>query len=230
MNLNPKNRWTATKCLEKPFFKIFKPFVKDIRTNFPAEKDKARGLKIVDCIERRWAMNIAIRLYNNRDDLKWYSDHIIFHAIRIFDEYLAVKYNPETNPRNKVSRAIGQLLIEYDTNIYFYTCIYIMYKYFSTLYRIYTWDKIFPKHLAVSKNKKVVEKYENIILKDICNYVVFRPTLIEYLDQDYKNKSNIEKELDIRRYLINYTDIGGNYEGTMEDLYLQIREGLKTED
>ena len=165
-----------------------------------------------------------------RDDLKWYSDHIIFHAIRIFDEFLAAKYNPETNPRKKVTRAIGQLLIEYDTNIYFYTCIYIMYKYFSTLYRIYTWDKIFPKHLAVSKNKKVVEKYENIILKDICNYVVFRPTLIEYLDQDYKNKSNIEKELDIRKYLINYADIGCNYEGNMEDLYLQIREGLKADD
>jgi serine/threonine protein kinase len=228
--LQPENRWSAKKCLDHPFFRIFHPFMLDMQTNYPTEKDKTRKLKIVDCIERRWAVNIAIKIYNLRDDLKWYSDHVIFHAIRIFDEYLVLNYNSETNPRKKVTRGIGQLLTEHEVNIYFYTCVYIMYKYFSTLYRIYTWDKIFPKHLAVNKNKKIVEKFEIMILKDVCNYVIFRPTLIEYLDEDYSKRSNTEKDLDIRKYLLNYGDIGCDYEGTMEDLYLQIREGLKETD
>ena len=228
--MRPENRWSAKKCLEHPFFNIFDPFMKDMKSNYPTEKDYTRKLKIIDCIERRWAANIAIKIYNLRDDLKWYSDHIIFHAVRIFDEYLIHNYDIDNNPRKKVSRGIGQLLTEHEVNIYFYTCVYIMYKYFSTLYKIYTWDKIFPKHLAVEKNKKVVEKFEIMILKDVCNYIIFRPTLIEYLDEDYSERNNTEKDLDIRKYLLNYTDIGCDYEGTMEDLYLQIREGLKETD
>ena len=141
-----------------------------------------------------------------------------------------LKYDPKTNPRKKVTRGIGQLLTEHEVNIYFYTCVYIMYKYFSTLYRIYTWDKIFPKHLAINKNKKIVEKFEMYILKEVCNYIVFRPSLIEYLDLDYTQRSNTDKDLDIRKFLLNYANIGTNYEGTMEDFYLQIREGLKESD
>ena len=228
--MRPENRWSAKKCLEHPFFNIFDPFMADMKTNYPTERDYTRKLKIIDCIERRWAANIAIKIYNVRDDLKWYSDHIIFHAVRIFDEYLIHSYNIDTNPRKKVTRGIGQLLTEHEVNIYFHSCVYIMYKYFSTLYKIYTWDKIFPKHLAVEKNKKIVENFEIMILKDVCNYIIFRPTLIEYLDEDYSERNNTEKDLDIRKYLLNYTDIGCDYEGTMEDLYLQIREGLKETD
>jgi serine/threonine protein kinase len=225
--LQPYKRWSATKCLEHPFFDIFKPFIEEMRNNYPPEKEDSKKIKIYDCIERRWAANIAIKIYNLRDDLKWYSDHIIFHALRLFDEYLSYKYKPGANPRSNVTKGIGQLHTEHETSIYFYTCVYIMYKYFSTLYRIYTWDKIFPKHLAVTKNKKIVENFEKLILKDVCDYVVFRPTLIEYMDKDYVKKTNLEKDLDIRKYLINYTDLGTDYEGTTEDLYLQIREGLK---
>lgn len=231
LRLSPEKRWTASQCLNHKFFDVFRPFfIQQMRANYPVEKIKTPKIKIIDCLERRWAMNIAIKIYNLRDELKWYTDHIIFHAIRIFDDYLAKNYNPDTNPREKASKGIGQLLTEQETSIYFYTCIYIMYKYFCTLYRIYTWDKIFPKHLAINKNKKKVEKFEIFILKDICNYVVFKPTLIEYLDQDYTRKSNSDKDLDIRKYLINYVNIGMDYEGTMEDFYLQIREGLKTHE
>jgi len=72
-----------------------------------------------------------------------------------------------------------------------------------------------------------MEDFEKLILEKVSDYVVFRPTLIEYLDEDYKNKSDSEKDLDIRKYLINYGELNMDYEGTMEDLYLQIREGLK---
>jgi len=229
LNLHPENRWSAKECLDQPFFHIFKPFIKDMRYNYPVERDISKDLEIIDCIERRWAINIAIKIYNLRDDLKWYSDHIIFHAIRVFDEYLVKKYNLSTNPRKKIIRGVGTLLTEHETNIYFYTCVYIMYKYFSTLYRIYTWDKIFPKHLAINRNKKIVEKFEIYILKEVCNYIIFRPSLIEYLDLDYTQRSNTDKDLDIRKFLINYANVGQNYLGTMEDFYLQIREGLKEE-
>lgn len=221
-------RWTAKRCLSHPYFKELKTFISEMRSNYPPEKNKTRKLKIIDCIERRMAANIVIKLYNSREQIKWYTDHIIFHALRIFDEYLAKNYNPETNPRKEISRMGGQLLTEHQVELYFYTCIYMMYKYFSTLYRIYEWNKIFPRHLSINKNKKIIERIEKELLEQICENIVFRPTLIEYLDDDYFDKNNQEKDLDIRKYLINYIDIGCNYEGTMEDLYLQIREGLKS--
>lgn len=227
LTLEANKRWTATECLDHSFFDIFRPFIKDMRKNYPLSKEDSKKIKIIDCLERRWAVNIAFKLYNLRDDLKWYNDHIIFHAIRLFDEYLEVYYDESKNLRKKANKGIGRLHTEYQVNIYFYTCVYIMYKYFSTLYRIYTWDRIFPRHLALNKNIKMVEDFEKLILEEISNYVIFKPTLIEFLDEDYKSKNDIEKDLDIRKYLINYGDIEMNYEGTMEDLYLQIREGLK---
>lgn len=225
--LEPLKRWSASQCLDHPFFDLFRPFIDDMRKNYPPIKEETKSIKIIDCLERRWAVNIAYKIYNLRDDLKWYNDHLIFHAIRLFDQYLAMYYKEENNLREKATKGIGRLHTEYQVNIYFYTCVYIMYKYFSTLYRIYTWDRIFPRHLALNKNVKMMEDFEKLILEKVSDYVVFRPTLIEYLDEDYKNKSDSEKDLDIRKYLINYGELNMNYEGTMEDLYLQIREGLK---
>jgi hypothetical protein len=40
-------------------------------------------------------------------------------------------------------------------------------------------------------------------------------------------KSEAEELLDLRKYLYNYGSLEMDYTGTMEDLYLQIREGLK---
>ena len=101
-----------------------------------------------------------------------------------------------------------------------------MYKYFCTLYKLATWDEIFPKHLVLESNIKKVEDFEKFILEKVCNYSIFRPTLLEYLSDDYVSESYKSKNLNIRNYFMNYCKIQTNYTGTMEDLYRQIKAGI----
>lgn len=129
--------------------------------------------------------------------------------------------------REKVEENIGQILTKYETELYINTCIYMMFKYYNVLYQIRTWDDIFPSHLAKEKNLNKIIEFEKLYVEEICKYQIYSDTLIEFLDRDYVEKSEIEELLDIKKYFINYTDLGMDYEGTMEDLYLQIREGLK---
>lgn len=101
-----------------------------------------------------------------------------------------------------------------------------MYKYFSTLYRIFTWEEIFPTHIAKEENIEVIVSYEKLIIKEVCNYQVFDKSLIEMLDQDYMSKNDKQKQMDIRKYLINYGNIGTDYKGNLQDFYHQIKVGL----
>ena len=72
-----------------------------------------------------------------------------------------------------------------------------------------------------------IEAFEKLYIEEISNYQIYSETLIEYLDRDYQEKSEFDELLDIKKYFLNYSNLGMDYEGTMEDLYLQIREGLK---
>ena len=223
--LDYEKRYTATDCLKDPFFSVFTPYIEEMRNKYPVDKKlQDSKIKIIDCLERRWAINIMFKIYNNRDDVDWYSDHIVFHTIRLFDEYLEHFYRDLQ--RDKCEKGIGRLHTEQEVNIIFYTCIYIIYKYFSTLYKIHKWTEIFPKHIGIKENSSKVETYERLCLKHVCKYSVFKPTILEYLDRDYIDKSQKERDLDVRKYLINYGNIEMDYEGTMEDLYSQIRNGL----
>jgi len=231
--LDPRKRMTASECLNHSFFDIFKGFNSDMRSKYHPlrfEETREKKLKIIDCIERAWAVNTLYKLYNNQGMIEWYNNQIIFHALRIFDEYLVYQFEKlvkEGKLRDKVEESIGRLHTKYDTEIYINTCIYMTFKYYNVLYQIRTWDEIFPSHLAKEKNLVKIEAFEKLYIEEISNYQIYSETLIEYLDRDYQQKSEIDELLDIRKYFLNYSNLGMDYEGTMEDLYLQIREGLK---
>lgn len=226
MILDPDMRITASQALEHPFFDSFKDdFINNMREEYPPLPLQDQPIKIIDCIERRWAVNIAFKIYNKRDDLEWCGapGHLIFHSLRIFDEYLSLYYEKE-KVRDESDTQMGKMLVKSDVTLQYFTCIYICYKYFSALYAIHPWKKIFPKFITSnSSNLEKIIDFENFILKHVCKFVLFRPTMIEYLDKDYEHKSEEEKELDIKIFLYNYGNIDMNYEGTMKDLYEQIK-------
>jgi hypothetical protein len=62
------------------------------------------------------------------------------------------------------------------------------------------------------------------MLKDVLKYVIFRPTLLEFMSDDYEEKDQRFKNLDIRKFFMNYCNLRMDYFGTMKDLYLQIKK------
>lgn len=227
LNLYPSERFSASQALEHSFFDAFNDYKNDVRAAYPPQEiDDDKKIKIYNCIERAWAVNIAFTIYNNRHDHeRWYSDHIIFHAIRIFDSYLEYCFdNPKIKKKDKTSKNNGKLHTLLEVNIYFYTCVYMTYKYFTTLNETITWDVIFPPHLVINKHIRLIENFEQQLLQDVLNYRMYDHTILEFLDKDYTYKNNIEKEIEIKKYLINYGNIEMDYKGTMKDLYLQIKD------
>lgn len=237
IKIEMEDRLTATQCLNSPFFSIFKDYIADMRKNFPPKKiinNENKKLVIKNTIERAWAVNYLYKIYNNNNIIEWFTPQIIFHSLRIFDEYLThawIKASKEGKLRNKVEEGFGRLHTKNDTEIYINSCIYMMIKYYNVLYRIRTWDEIFPEHLTrksiKEKNLNKLLDFEKYYIEKVCNYKLYSPSLLEYLENDYKEKSEAEELLDLRKYLYNYGSLGTDYVGTMEDLYLQIREGLK---
>ena len=230
--LQPEKRPTASECLSHPFFKKFENYVKEMRIKYPLKDYSNEPLVIYDCLERRWACNILIKIYNRRDKLEWYdNDHILFHSLRVYDEYLTYCFqNDSVSKREKAEKGIGKIHTEEENSINFYTCIYMTYKYFCTLYKLFTWEDIFPKHLVVNSNVRKIEEFEKFMLEKVCNYSIFKPTILEHLDLEYQDKSYKSRDLDIRTYFMNYCSIDTNYQGTSKDLYLQIKNAQITTD
>ena len=229
MILDPNKRFTATQSLDHPFFDSFREdFIVNMREEYPPIKIENQKIKIIDCIERRWAVNIAFKIYNKRDELEWCGapGHLIFHSLRIFDEYLS-QYYEEAKKREESDSQMGKMLSKSDVTLQYFTCIYICYKYFSALYEMHPWKKIFPKFITNnSSNLEKIINFENFILKYVCKFILFRPTMIEYLDDDFSSRGEVsdeEKELDVKIFLYNYGNLDMNYEGTMKDLYEQIK-------
>jgi serine/threonine protein kinase len=229
--LDSKKRLSATECLNHKFFDFFRDFINDMRKKYSPIRfeDSNKKLKIINCVERLWAVNCLYKIYNNYESIDWYNKkhQIIFHAMRMFDEYLVYSFENNKDLRNKAEEGIGRLHTKYDTEIYIYTCVYMIYKYLNTLDTLFLWKDIFPDYLAKDKNIKKIEDFENFYIEKIALNKLYSETPLEYLDRDYIEKSDIDKRLDVLKYFINYTNIEKDYEGTMEDLYLQIREGLK---
>ena len=101
-----------------------------------------------------------------------------------------------------------------------------MYKYFSTLHVMYRWNKIFPYRLTVKEGTlKTMEEFEKYVVRNICNYVLFKPSL-NYMSDDLQDERDQQyMELDVKNYLVNYGKIT-EYKGKMSDLYKEIKSFL----
>lgn len=224
LKLEPSERLTATECLNHPFFKSFEGFTRDMRKTYPPVKNTKTTINVIDCIERKWAVNVVFDIYNRREKIKWYSHDIIFQALRIFDDYLKLDYDKNKQER-EVTKNTGKLLTKYETHIRIYTCIYIMYKYFSTLQEFYSWASIFPSNIVSSRDKSLLEiiDFEKYVIRNVCKYVVYKPLFLDLLNDEDEFNDTDEDEFDVKVFLTNYGNIN-SYEGTVKDLYDLIRK------
>ena len=227
LTLDPTKRFTASDCINHPFFSSFKSYYQDMRKKYPPNKQLDTNIVISDCIERRWAVNILYTIYNKRKKLKWYSHDLLFQSLRLFDEYLDYAFSREdVKLKDEVNETQGRLNTKEEVEIYVYSCIYIMYKHYSTLYKFYPWTSIFPPNLIDDKTLSLMEDFEKYIIRKITKYIIFKPTFLDLLSEEDEVSEN--KQLDIKNFFVNYGRVK-NYEGKLSVLYNQIKNFLKAQ-
>ena len=221
---DPSKRLTITQCIDHNFFEFVRSYQKEMREKYPPCEFKPPEVNIIRCIERDWFCNIIIKVYNNFNKYPWYSHDILFHSIRIFDHYITYAYK-HNSLNDTITKQVGKVHSYNEIELIAYSCIYIMYKYFSTLNCIHEWDEFFPEHIWKYKSEQnivKIEEFENILVRKVFSYKIFEYSLIDYLSDDFKVKNKKKNTYDIRHLLYNYCHIGQEYCGTMKNLYEQF--------
>ena len=228
IRFNPEKRFTAKECINHVFFDFIKSYISEMRIKYPPKINKDQKVKIIKCIERDWFCNIIIDVYNNHEKYEWYSNDILFHAIRLFDVYMVYCY--QHNEKNKIiTKEVGHIHTYNEIELIAYSCIYIMYKYFLTLNPLYEWDSFYPKHIYecnIEQNITKIETFENLLIRKVCSYKIFSFSLLDYLSDDFKIKNKKINTYEIRNLLYNYCHLNTNYEGNMKDLYEQFDKSI----
>lgn len=187
LTINPDNRWNATQALEHPFFFQFRNYIRAIRDIYKPELAPLPVIKIVKCIERTWMIRLAFTIYNtHKTDVKnkvWYRHRTMFHAIDLFDQYLEWAFAGNTVLRAHETKMTGCLLTERETNLRFYVCLYLMYKFYSTMSYPLEWTAFAPPEFHTDDQCAIAEEFEMLMVTQVTQYCLYRDTLLEISDQ-----------------------------------------------
>jgi len=126
LRYDPSKRISVTAALEHPYFKEYDEFIKTYRQCALRRK---RTYEIVNCFERRQAFKLINEVLEKRKYIKWFTYRILFQAASIFDR--AISHKMKTVKANTIeSEERGKIWTLKETQLYFYFCLYIAYKYF----------------------------------------------------------------------------------------------------
>lgn len=220
LQINPNKRPTATELLTHKFFSVYQGLVQEIKTSFVCIPDNEQII-INQSRERAWAMNFALEIYNKRKTIKWYSHMIFFHAIDLFDRYLYWVNGPD-NYKIKIysdeTFERGKIHTQKECELRMLVCLYIMHKYYATLEHPKTWENFYDCEHIRQEREREAENYEYIVIKNVCNYKIFRNTFIEMIDKynDFYNDDIIDK---LVRHLLKTN----NYIGGIDALYFNAK-------
>jgi serine/threonine protein kinase len=224
LNFDWNQRFTATECLNHPFFKEYKLIIDETRLKFPPVKNREHKIIITKCVERKWMAQAVTEIFNNRNSLSWYTDRAIFQAMDLFDRYLSVMFHLGNIPVNSVESELKGLIHDkYGTNLRFMTCVYLCIKYFSSIHCAISYDEIVSDEYRTSEAKLIAEQFEGGFIKNCLEYDIYRPTVYEAAD----NFDDYLKEVDVRNLIILYS-MNTTFSGmTPHELYKYYRENLR---
>ena len=201
LDLDPDKRWSASQALEHRFFSIYRRYIRDIRLYCPPIPDPYPLVKIVKCIERKWAVAIIFQIYNDGDKYIWYHPRILFHTLRLYDNYLSWAFK-EGNTRVKLqdteSAEHGRLHTRSEAELRFFVCLYLTYKYFSSIYFPIEWGAFVPPVYTTTEMRKEAENFEHSLVYRVLNYRIYDSSLLEMISiskQDRKTpQSSVNEE------------------------------------
>lgn len=197
LRLDPDQRLTATTALEHPFFKPYQNVIDWCRHRFPPMIKTEPIIKIIDCIERKWIIRSAFKMFNRREELPWFSYRILFQSIDMFDRYIV--YYDGLGNFEIPSENNGKYLTKENSILKYMVCLYMCIKYFTTLSVPISYSELVKKKYQTTKALLKAEEYEQKMLRDVLNFRVYRETIYEAADRmslildDYKVRDILEQ-------------------------------------
>ena len=219
-----EQRYTATQCLDHPFFEDHRAVITETRRQYPPTFRKEQIILIRDCVERRWMSQAATEIFNERGKLRWYTHRALFQAMDLFDRYLAVMFHATQIPSNAVESDLkGFIHDKFGAELRFMTCLYLCIKYFSSIHVPISYDTIVAEQYRTKEAKIIAEQFEGGFIKNCLEYDIYRPTVYEAAD-DFNDKL---EDTDIRDLIILYS-MNTTFSGMKaSELYLYYRTNLK---
>src|SRR3990167_1524597 len=191
--IDPEKRLSITEVLDSPFFNTHRDYINKFRKEYPPVLPQQRCYGLIDCIEREWATDYVIEMYESRDKYEWYTHRRIFHSIDLFDRLL--RYKNENAPPNGIeSEHKGRIMTKLDTEIYYFVCLYIAVKYFSSLHAPIKLEDFMPRYLLDEISSKELEDIEVDLIMNVLDYKIYRHTIYEAINFAVPDASDEERD------------------------------------
>lgn len=221
VKIDPRERISATQALSKRFFDpVRAELIDPVRKKYPPIGIELEEVVLDYLPERRWIKEIIQNfLKNNRqEDLCIFP--VIFHGLEIFERYLSwAKDNQVSLPPSHKSDS-GRYLTKDETILHLYTCLYIAHKYYAVVDPVWQWDQFFPEGYRTPEHGAYAEKFEEIIVTEICKYSIFKLTIYEHAE-DYWEAPTDKEYLQILNIYLNIPAWkNGSYRKMFRDLMM----------
>jgi len=196
LNIDWNLRYSATQCLNHPFFHPCKNLIAQTRELYPCTPLPFPIYNIVNCNERHIMHLIAKDIFNKRQTFKWYSNRTLFQALDLYDRFLYKNYS--NNPNFTIDKET--------VTLDFFSCLYLCVKYFSSLQNTFSFLGFLPSYIKqdIHIDDHILSRLEQFELSFICDYLkydIYRDTIYEIADMfNYKLLDH-----DIRNLVILYT-------------------------
>ena len=166
LEFNPDHRRNATQALDDPFFDDSRHIITEHREKYQPDRSPPVQ-KIHRCIQREWAVDLAVGIFNLRKRFKWYTSHKhLFQAINIFDRMLVQVGGGKEDIGWTCER----------TQLYFLTCVYIAIKYYSVFAKIISFTDIADAKYTTRTNMELAERFEKNLVRKVLMYRIYDPT------------------------------------------------------
>lgn len=175
---NPRDRWTASKALDNPFFDDMREWIEATRKSYPPKPRPTSAYTITPVVERKWFLRLVLNVYNMKKRSSWYSHRILFHSIQLMDIALT-SGNMYADTSVVPNESIGTILTKERTEIYYFTCLYFCVKYFNTLNTACSIVSVTDGAISTDVQKEISRNFEELIVKDILMYQVYRPSVYD---------------------------------------------------
>lgn len=185
LSFYPSSRVTATEALSSEFLKEHREYINEVRKNFPPVSIADHEFKIVDCIERKWGMELLLNVYINRKRFNWYKDILIFHCL-VFYDMMLVHLEKGKNINIVEGEFTGQILSCEDAELLLYSCLYMSIKYFHQMTSFEGFIKITGKTDMSQSSLFKVGEYERKLYMEVLQYMIYRNTPYEYIHFEKK--------------------------------------------